>query len=150
MGEIEKEEIITKPYELRRLTAKDIPLMLKILKKMNVKRFAQCFTNPEIQKLMSDISNKKETKNEEIEIDTEKQDITASVGGAVFFELMPLILDAISDCTLEVNELLASVAQTSVEEVNNLDLKIYISMILDFIKKDEFSDFIKVASKLIK
>lgn len=146
-----------KPYKLRKLSAKDISPMLKIIKKIDLRKLKNVFSELD----MTDVSDMiKENQSEETQdvvtenatinkIQEDKSEIFAKIGGALIFEAIPLLLDALDNCINDVNKLLASVANLELEEVEALDLDIYFNLIYDFINKEEFTGFMKVVSKFL-
>lgn len=125
-----------KKYEFRKLIATDIFTMTKIISLIGVNRFANCFKNEEVQKLMGDLK--------------ESTDVDILVGGGIFLEVAQVILEGLDKCEEHMFKLLSDTSNLSLEEVKSLDGVTFFEMIVDFIKKDEFKDFIKVASKFAK
>lgn len=135
-----------KPYKFRKLNGKDVKPFLKIAKKIDIKRLKSALTDVNLDELMNlSKSNEGEQENED-----NKQDFILKVGGNLVFEAIPILLDALDNCIDDINILLANVANMEVEQVENLDLDIYLYMIYDFIKKEEFEGFTKVVSRFLK
>lgn len=124
-----------KKYEFRKLIATDIFTMTKIISLIGVNRFANCFKNEEVQKLMGDLK--------------ENADVELLVGGGIFLEVAQVILEGLDKCEEYIFKLLSDTSNLSLEEVKTLDGVTFFEMIIDFIKKDEFMDFIKAASKFV-
>lgn len=159
----ENTEFKQKPYKLRKLSTKDIGPMIKIAKKMDIRRLKTVFNELDLSEI-SNIINKDNTSNEELQVpinetldveedskENSKENLgaLAKIGGSIIFEIIPLLLDALDNCIGDVNKLLADVANMEIEELENLDLDIYFSMIYDFINKEEFKGFTKVVSKFL-
>lgn len=154
LSEKAETEVKQKPYTLRKLSAKDINPMLKIMKKIDIKKMKNVFNDLDMTEIMSMIKEKQiDEATEEVESEAteevEKAETFAKIGEALIFEAIPLLLDALDNCIGEINKLLASVANTELEEVENLDLDIYFNLIYDFINKEEFAGFMKVVSKFL-
>lgn len=144
-----------KPYKLRRLSTKDIGPMIKIAKKMNIRRLKTVFNELDLSEIAdmvnNDNDNSEDTEasgNERLDV-RENSELLAKIGGNVIFEIIPLLLDALDNCIDDVNKLLANVANMELEELENLDLDIYFSLIYDFVNKEEFKGFTKVVSKFL-
>lgn len=143
---------VEKPYTLRRLTAKDISPMVKILKKVELSRLKDVFSDLDF----SDIINKEneqieDLKEEEIEkFDTDTSKVFAKIGENLIFGAIPMLLEALDNCLEDINKLLASVANLQLDEVENMELDTYFNLIYDFINKEEFMGFLKVASRFLK
>lgn len=128
-----------KKYEFRRLKAEDMFTMTKIISTIGVNKFRNCFHNEEVRKLTSDLKGKEASSNEVDEI-----------GIGIFLELAQVILEGIDKCKDSVYKLLSDTSNLSVEEIKDLDGVTFFEMLIDFFKKEEFGDFIKAASKLLK
>ena len=124
-------EIKEKPYKLRKLSAKDVLNDLDLSEIINAIK-----------------ENQNEEDNEEIKEESNNAEF-AKIGEALIFEAIPLVLDALDNSILEINKLLASVANMELTELENLDLDIYFNLIYDFINKEEFAGFMRVVSKFL-
>lgn len=130
------EIINNKVYEFRKLGARDIFPMVKILKAIGVNKFAQCFENENVKKALASFQEGNES-NE-------------MVGTAVMLEIAQVIMEGLDKCEEDIFKLLASVSNLTEEEIKNLDIATFAEMIIDFIKKDDFKDFIQAVSKSFK
>lgn len=142
-----------KPYKLRKLSTKDLSPMIKILKKVDLKRLKNAFAEINIKEII-DLSKEKNEEGEEETEKTEKTeknntDLMLKVGGNIVIEAIPILLDALDNCLEDINKLLANVANMELDQLENLDLDIYFKLVYDFISKNEFMGFIKVASKFL-
>lgn len=138
---------VEKPYKLRKLNAKDISPMIKILKGVNLKRLKSAFENIDFMGILNTQNSEDNTADEQEAVNKDK---LLSIGTQAVFEIIPMLLDSLDNCLSDVNKLLANVANMEVTELENLDLDIYFNLIYDFINKEEFMGFFKVASKFIK
>lgn len=73
--------------------------------------------------------------------------MTRLVGMNVAFDLANVICERIPACESEIFALLSNVSGMPVEEIESLEFGAFFEMIIEFIKKPEFRDFIKVVSK---
>lgn len=136
------------PYTFRKLVSTDVFLLAKIISKIGINEFTSCFESEPVKKALAKLV--KNTTDEESEaIDTTDEDVTA-VGISVILELANVILGNIPKCENEIYQLLANVSNMKLEAVKKLDAAVFFEMIIDFVKKEEFKDFFKVASKLFK
>ena len=133
MGTAQQESDITmeKVYTFRKLNGTDMFLMFKILGKIGVKEFAESFDGDFVK-------NIKQVK-----------DYTA-FGISITLEIASVLLANLPKCEAEIYEMLSNTSNLSVEQVKGLDFATFTEMVIDFIKKEEFRDFIKVVSKLFK
>lgn len=131
-GDITMEKV----YTFRKLEAGDVFLMFKILGKVGINEFAECFGKENVQKLFSGKEG--------------VQDFTTTMGIAVTLEMANIILGNLPKCEQEIFQMLSNTSNLTVDQVRKLDFPTFMAMVIDFIKKDEFKDFIKVVSKLFK
>lgn len=124
---------IMKPYTFRKLESTDTFLMFKIIGKIGIKDFISTFNKDDMTDLFKGAKD---------------DGAFAKLGISVVLELANLIVTNIPNCETEIYQLLSNTSNLSVDEVKKLDFATFMEMIVDFIKKEEFKDFIKVVSKL--
>ena len=69
---------------------------------------------------------------------------------SVILEVADVLFNNIAKCENEVFQMLSQTSNLSVAQVKKLPFAQFTEMVIDFIKKEEFRDFIKVVSKLFK
>lgn len=126
-------EETTKVYELRDLQSKDIFTTVKIISKIGINEFKQCFSSNDIKALAED---------GKVDVET--------IGISVFLDVANVVLSHLPSCEDDIYLLLSGLSGMSKKEITELPLLTFTEMIIDVIKKDEFKDFIKVVSKYIK
>lgn len=134
-------EAAVKPYTFRPLGGEDVFLMFKIIGKIGVKEFNACFENDGIKHLVAGMMGEKMA----------KADDEASVSVtyiSVILEVADVLFNNIAKCENEVFQMLSQTSNLSVAQVKKLPLAQFTEMVIDFIKKEEFRDFIKVVSRL--
>lgn len=127
---------VSKPYEFRKLKATDIAPMCKIIGKIGINNFTKCFDSDEI---LAVLKKEKSAKN-----------LTELAGLTVILDIANIIITHVPECEKEIFTLIASVSGLTVDEIKEFDIAVIAEMIIDFVKKDEFKDFIGVVSKLFK
>ena len=116
----------TKPYTLRKLCARDVFPFAKILSKVGIKQFADCF-----------------------ELD-ENDNLNLSMPGIVVgLSVIDTLLANLDKCENEIFSFLANVAGMTTDEVKDLDMGIFAEMTIEIFQKKEFSDFFKAVSRLL-
>ena len=154
-----KEE--SKPYTMRKLSSKDLSPMLKVLKKLNFKKLKDVFKDINLKAIIEATNNKNNSNNdviadseedstENVQETSQKEINLVEIGKDVIFDMFPILLDSIDEAIPEINKLLAGVIEQDVKIVENMDLGTYFNLLYDFIHKEEFMDFIKVASRFMK
>ena len=128
-----------KVYTFRPLEATDVFLMFKILGKIGINEFAECFGKENVQKMFNTITG-----------ENGMAKFTTQMGIAVTLEIVNVILGNLPKCEQEIYQMLSNTSNLSVDQVKKLDFPTFTAMVIDFVKKDEFKDFIKVVSALFK
>lgn len=126
-------------YTFRTLNSTDVFLMFKILKNIGIREFASCFEKTTVKQMVTDMLT-----------DESESDNTRAVGIAVMLELADIVIGNIPKCENEIYQLLSNTSNLTVEQVKKLDFITFTEMVIDFVKKDEFKDFIKVVLRLFK
>lgn len=136
--EIVQPEAAVKPYKFRMLEASDVFLMSKIIGAIGVNEFAACFDKEGIKDMIA-----KMAKNS-------GKDSVNIAGAAVFLEIANVIFKNLPKCEADIYQMLANVSGMTATQVKKLDFITFTEMVIDFIRKEEFRDFIKVVSRLFK
>lgn len=138
--EMVQPEVAVKPYTFRLLGAPDIFLMAKIINQIGIKEFKTCFESDGINNLIQQMMTKEE-KGDDSNI--------VSVGVGVAMEIASVILGNLPKCENDIYQMLSQTSNLTIEEIKAPgNAVMFLEMVIDFIKKDEFRDFIKVVSKL--
>ena len=120
-------------YTFRTLNSTDTFLMFKILGKVGINEFTDCFNKNSVKEMLTGRSN-----------------TATAVGISVMLEAANVIIGNLPKCEQEIYQMLSQTSNLSVKQVKELDFATFIQMVIDFVKKDEFKDFIKVVSALFK
>ncbi len=134
-----------KPYTFRKLGAPDVFLMSKIIGKIGINEFKVCFEADGIKNLVEKAfaEAKESGKSDDSNF--------ISVGIGIALEAANVILKRIDLCENEIYQMLSQTSNLSVEEIKAPgNAAMFLEMLIDFVRKEEFKDFIKVVSKLFK
>lgn len=126
-------------YEFRKLNSTDLFPMCTIITKIGVDNIASVL---DMNQLLEVIKTAKENGG-----DTASQEYLAGIG--LVLKVSQKILEGLPRCEKEIYNLLSSVSGLTVKEVKELELDEFFEMIVEFIRKDEFKSFFKVASKFV-
>ena len=126
-----------KAYTFRPLEASDVFLMSKIIGAIGVNEFSACFDGDAIRNMIADV---KKVGN----------DSAAIVGVSVFLKVADVLFKNLPKCENDIYKMLANVSGMTEQEVKKLDFVTFTEMIIEFVQKEEFRDFIKVVSRLFK
>ena len=131
------EEMNEKPYTFKELTTEHIFPMFKLLNKMGLQDMKD---NQNVKNIIFMFSDAKARKA----LDPSK------LGLDIFLELACIITESIQKFESEFYGLLSMTSDLSVEQIKKQSPAVTFEMIVDFVKKEEFGDFFKVATKLFK
>lgn len=132
-----------KPYEFRALSSTDVFLMARILNKIGFKQLKACLTGDNISGLIQAATSGEDSSGQESAL--------AAVGVGVALDVAGVILENLPKCEAEIYQLLSNVSGLKMETIMAPgNAVMFFEMVVDFFKKEEFLDFIKVASKLLK
>jgi hypothetical protein len=133
---------VVKPYTFRKLATVDVFPMFKIISAIGINEFMACLESESLKNVVKTFTSKE---------DTDDMDSIMAMGAvAGFLEITNVILGNIGKCESDIYQLLSQTSNLSVAQIKKLDMVVFFEMIIDFIKKEEFKDFIKVVSTLFK
>ena len=121
-------------FNLRKLTAKDIFPLSTILSKIGVKEFKDAFNNIDMKAFAG----------------TKDEDLATKVRASVILDIVGIIRSNLAKCEGEIYAFLASVTGMKKAEIAELDFGDFMDLIVAIAKKEEFSDFFKRASTLLR
>ncbi len=127
-----------KPYTFRELKADDTFLMFAIISKIGIKEFKAAFEGDTIKQLAASIGGGEKERND---------DSLIAGGLAVALDIASVILGNLPKCKNDIYMLLANVSGLKPSEISEMGFVTFSEMVIDFIKKPEFGDFIKAVSK---
>ena len=129
-----------KAYELRDLTADDMFPMIQIISKIGIREFKSCFESENVKKLAAEMTSGKASKDE----------LKATVGVTVAFDLASVVLSNLANCKDDIYLLLSQLSGMTTKAIAQLPMVTFVEMIIEVIKKKEFADFFQAAVKLFK
>lgn len=146
-----------KGYKMRRLEARDIVPMVKILSKIGLNELSTCIRWEEVNRLRTCLKDKEDTEKKETE-DTEtvpeakgtEPDDPWIIGATIALDVANKVLENLPACMNDVYTLLSSVTGLEKEEIASMDLEEFAELVIAFVKKEEFKGFIGVASRFIR
>lgn len=141
VGTENQESDMTAPvWTFRRLNSTDVFLMCKIIGKIGINEFNECFSKDSVKGALASLTGEGGT----------EEGSAATVGFAFILEAANIIIGNLPKCEQEIYQMLSNTSNLTVKQVKELDFADFFEMVIDFIKKEEFQDFIQVASKLFK
>lgn len=125
-------------YTLGKFKTGDVFLMATLLSKIGIGKIVDVFGKDSVMKLMNASGKKK------------GEELTTYVGMGIAIRFVEIVLMNLESCKAELMQLLSNVSAMSTEDIENMDAEDFLALIVDVVTMDQFKDFIKVASKLVK
>ena len=133
-------------YELRKLQSKDAFSMLRIINKIGVKEFKGVLESDAVKQAIASTTTPQPTASGEPEPKAE----TDKIGMTVALEIVNVLIMNIPSCEDDIYTFLSSLSGLKKKDVQELEMNVFFSMIMDVFKKQEFASFFGDVSKLVK
>ena len=125
-------------YEMRKLQATDIFSVVKILNGIGLKNVKEAIDFEEINKIRKGMTEE----NADV--------ISSQVGLNVVMSLATVIIENLPKVENDLYNFIGSVIDVKAKDVAKMDMGDFMDLLITIIQKEEFKDFFKRASKLIK
>ena len=133
-------------YELRKLQSKDAFSMLRIINKIGVKEFKGVLESDAVKQAIASTTTPQPTASGQSEPKAE----TDKIGMTVALEIVNVLIMNIPSCEDDIYTFLSSLSGLKKKDVQELEMNVFFSMIMDVFKKQEFASFFGDVSKLVK
>lgn len=159
---VEKEKMINSegewtmpeiPYTMRRLRAEDIPLFAKIIGKIGIDELVSCYGDEDFTELLVKLKNRRQALGEKEPEDGESESSLGDqwiMGVAVATRIANKVIMNLDKCMQEVFRLVGNLAGITGEEVGQLDLEVFATMVIKIITENNIGNFIKAARVFLK
>ena len=124
--------------KLRNLQASDLFGMVRILKGIGLSKIKSAIDFDKIKEARKNMTEENSA------------EITTQVGTEVILSVIEVIIENLPEVETEIYKFVGGVANMKPADVAKLDAPDFVDLLLDIFKKEEFTDFFKRASKLIK
>lgn len=124
--------------KLRNLQASDLFGMVRILKGIGLSKIKSAIDFDKIKEARKNMTEENSA------------EITTQVGTEVILSVIEVIIENLPEVETEIYKFVGGVANMKPADVAKLDASAFVDLLLDIFKKEEFTDFFKRASKLIK
>ena len=124
--------------ELRRLQATDLFGMVKILNGIGLKNFKDVIDTNKIKEMRKSIN------------DDNAEQVVSDIGMNVVMSVLSVILENLPSVETDLYNFIGSIANMKVKDVAKMDIGDFMDLLISIAQKEEFKDFFKRASKLIK
>ena len=129
-------------YEMRNLQATDIFSVVKILNGIGLNNIKEAIDFEEINKIRKGMTE------DNAEDNSEK--VYSQVGVKVVMSIATVILENLPKVENDLYTFVGSVIGVKAKDVAKMDMGEFMDLLIAIIQKEEFKDFFKRASKLIK
>ena len=124
--------------ELRNLQASDIFAMVRLLNAIGFKELKDVINMDEIKEARKNVT------------DENRETMWVELGTNVIMSLIPFFIEKLAVAETEIYSFVGNIANMKVKDVAKMDAVEFIDLITAIFQKDEFKDFFKRASKLIR
>ena len=124
--------------ELRRLQATDLFGMVKILNGIGLKNFKDVIDTDKIKEMRKSIN------------DDNAEQVVSDIGMNVVMSVLSVILENLPSVETDLYSFIGSIANMKAKDVAKMDIGDFMDLLISIAQKEEFKDFFKRASKLIK
>ena len=124
--------------KLRNLQASDLFGMVRILKGIGLSKIKSAIDFDKIKEARKNMTEENSA------------EITTQVGTEVILSVIEVIIENLPEVETEIYKFVGGVANMKPADVAKLDASDFVDLLLNIFKKEEFTDFFKRASKLIK
>ena len=125
-------------YNMRNLQATDIFSVVKILNGIGLKNIKESIDFEEINKIRKGMT------------EDNADAVTSQVGVNVVMSIATVILENLPNVESDLYNFIGSVIDMKAKEVAKMDMGEFMDILVTIIQKEEFKEFFKRASKLIK
>ena len=149
-------ETSEKPYTLRKLQARDLIPAAKIIGKLGLEDIVSCYADEDFTELLVKLKKRRELTEEvsETKLDTDSdqgQDTDFFIVGATAItRVANMILLNLERCMDDVFAFLGGLSGLSQKEVSELDLDIFLQMLMDIFTGNDLVNFFRAAKKFIE
>ena len=124
--------------ELRRLQATDLFAMVRLLNAIGFNELKTAINFDEIKEARKNVT------------DENKESVYVAMGTNIIMSLIPFIFEKLAVAETEIYSFVGGIANMKIKDVAKMDAIEFIDLITAIFQKEEFKDFFKRASKLIK
>lgn len=121
-------------YNFRQLNSTDIFPVCNIISKVGIRELKTCFQGQDLSAV----------------INTEDEGAMMALGAGVVLDVAGVVFANMQKCQKEIYTFLSSVTELSEEKLKAMPPADFADIVINFFKKEELKDFMKVVSKFIK
>lgn len=134
------ETTMERPYTLKKLSAEDLFPCAAVINKIGFTEIKKCMSVEKVKAIMESLNAE----------DPNNEHFVESVGMEIIMDVVGVILANLENCKESLYKLLSNLTGMKKEAIAALDIDVFAQLIIDVVKKEEFKDFFKVVSGLLK
>lgn len=140
------------PYRMRKLRAADIPLFAKIIGKIGIDELMSCYGDDDFTDMLVKLKNRRQMLGgDDTGGDSERAGNDQFIlGAAVVTRIANKVILNLDGCMQEVFRLVGNLAGITAEEVADLDLEVFMAMVIKVITENNIGNFIRAARVLLR
>ena len=115
--------------------------MFKIISGIGLKEFKAAFESDDVKAAIAAMTGEK--------AEGEKPD-AAAIGITIAVNIADVIFSNLPKCKADIYKLLSGLSGMSAKDIAALPMPVFMNMVVDTIKKEEFKDFFGAAARLFK
>ena len=124
--------------ELRKLQATDLFSMVKILNGLGIKNIKNSIDFNKIKEAQKTVT------------EDNKEQVWSTVGTDIIMSVVGVIFENLPSVEKDLYTFMGGVANMKANDVAKMDISEFMNLLVSILQKEEFKDFFKQASKLIK
>ena len=137
-------------YEMRSLQASDIFSVVKILNGIGLNNVKEAINIEEINNIRKRMTEDNSEDDSENNSEDNSEKVYSQVGVKVVMSVATVILENLPKVENDLYTCVGSVIGVKAKDVAKMDMGDFMDVLISIIQKEEFKDFFKRASKLIK
>lgn len=135
--------------KVRKLEARDIFSMVRLLNKAGIKRLKEKVTPERMEFVKKLAPGKNDEKKEEERAGENAEEKQREAGINIIMEFVPDLLDLVLDAEDELYKFLSRITETDEATISKLPPDEFMQMVVDIVKAPEFMGFFTAAKKLM-
>ena len=137
-------------YEMRKLQATDLFSVVKILNGIGLNNVKEAINSEEINEIRKTMTEDNSEDDSENNSEDNSEKVYSQVGVKVVMSITTVILENLPNVESDLYNFIGSVIDMKAKDVAKMDMGDFMDLLITIIQKEEFKDFFKRASKLIK
>lgn len=136
-------------YELKELTAEHLFSMVRLITAFGLEEFKDILSNENVKNAIMNMKAKNEEDNAVDEAKEKDSSFVVALGMNLMFDIANVVLKNLGKCEDEIYSFLASCSNLNKKQIAKLKPNVFLRMIIEIMKKEEFMGFFKDVTELL-